>query len=156
VLLVVAYAEGIDNATANSELDDAISQAEKRIPADWGYQNAQSHPFIAAWRTTFRSAMNLKGADFPSSIEALAKRVLSGKKLVTINPLVRDIYLRHTRAGESFQELGAQDRTPVSAGEVCYADAEALITRYFVWRQSEEAKVTPATGDERWDWAADA
>jgi DNA/RNA-binding domain of Phe-tRNA-synthetase-like protein len=57
-----------------------------------------------------------------------------------------DIILRESRAGDSFQELGATaDSVPVEPGEICYSDDATLITRHFVWRQSEEAKVTAKT-----------
>jgi DNA/RNA-binding domain of Phe-tRNA-synthetase-like protein len=169
MLLVVAYAADIDNSYYNQELADDFRIAQEELRAQWTYPNAQSHPNIAAWRTTFRSAMNLKGGDFPSSIEALVKRVLSGKGVGSINSVVDfynllslqhvvpvggwdvdglaggDIGLRLTRNDESFRELGSPSAITVDAGEVCYADAEALITRHFVWRQSEEAKVTSDT-----------
>jgi DNA/RNA-binding domain of Phe-tRNA-synthetase-like protein len=169
MLLVVAYADGIDNHVDNAAVAEALQQVQQEVTEGWAYPNAQSHPFIAAWRSTFRQAMNLKGGDFPSSIEALVKRVLSGRGLFSINPLVNfynvvslrhvvpvggwdvdgmiggNIHLRHTRAAETFHELGATDAVSVNAGEVCYADEAALITRHFVWRQSEEAKVTSET-----------
>ena len=167
--LVVAYADGIDNSYYNQELANDFRMAQQDLKTKWTYPNAQSHPSIAAWRTTFRSAMGLKGGDFPSSIEALVKRVISGKGIGSINSVVdfynllslqyvvpvggwdadgladRDIELRLTRSGESFRELGAPSAVTVDAGEVCYGDAKALITRHFVWRQSEEAKVTAGT-----------
>jgi DNA/RNA-binding domain of Phe-tRNA-synthetase-like protein len=169
MLLVVAYASDVDNSFYNQELTDDFRIAQQDLKEQWTYPNAQSHPNIAAWRTTFRSAMGLKGGDFPASIEALAKRVLSGKGIGSINSVVDfynllslqhvvpvggwdvdgfaggDIELRLTRSDESFRELGSPSAISVGAGEVCYADAEALITRHFVWRQAEEAKVTSDT-----------
>lgn len=167
--LVVAYADSIDNTIDNPALVKSIQDIQGKIKDNWQHSNAQSHPLIAAWRSIFRSAMGLKGSDFPSSVEGLTKRVLGGKGINSINPVVDfynavsvrhivpvggwdidgmaggDIYLRHTTAGETFHELGAPNSVEVSPGEVCYADEEALITRHFVWRQSEEAKVTQQT-----------
>lgn len=167
--LVVAYADGIDNTVDNPALSAAVEDVQRKTKDNWQHVNAQSHPLVAAWRNTFRSVMGLKGSNFPSSVEALTKRVLNGKGISSINPIVDfynavslrhtvpaggwdvdglaggDIHLRHTTAGETFHELGAPAAVVVSAREVCYADEKALITRHFVWRQSEEAKVTPQT-----------
>ena len=57
-----------------------------------------------------------------------------------------NVELRLTKDGERFQELGGQSGPiPVAAGEVSYTDREEVITRHFVWRQSERAKVAPET-----------
>jgi DNA/RNA-binding domain of Phe-tRNA-synthetase-like protein len=167
--LAVAYAEGIRNKGSITALDNDFEEAQVTVKDTWGYPNAQSHPNVAAWRTAFKDAMGVNGKDFPSAVEALAKRVVSGKGLTSINPIVDfynllsiahvlpvggwdagalvggDIVLRYTEEDEMFRELGAPAGVPVAADEVCYADAETLITRHFVWRQSEQAKVTPAT-----------
>ncbi|MEE8583506.1 MAG: phenylalanine--tRNA ligase beta subunit-related protein, partial [Acidobacteriota bacterium] len=131
------------------------------------YPNPQSHPHIAAWREAFKQ-LGLSGKRFPSSIEALTRRVLSGRGLGNINPLVDfynaislqhivpaggwdvddlqgDALLYRTRGGEPFHELGTSKLIQAEAGEVAYADDEQLITRHFVWRQSDRGKITPAT-----------
>jgi len=169
MLLVVAYAEGIDNEGGNADLEKAIRDLHVGTRAGWKYENAQSHPHVAAWRAAFRDAMNLSSQKYPSSIEALARRVLSGKAVATINPVVDfynmvsvryvvpvggwdvdelvggDVVLRHTTGDDTFSELGTTGMVRVEPGEVTYADAKELITRHFVWRQSEEAKVTSRT-----------
>lgn len=167
--LVVSYAEGIDNTVPVADLNNDYETTWSSVGESWKYDNAQSHPNIAAWRTAFREVLELPARKHPSSIEALAKRAISGRSVVHINPLVDlynkisiehvvpvggwdadeleggDIVLRHTTEGETFHELGSEVLETVQAGEVCYADHEALITRHFVWRQSETAKVTRDT-----------
>lgn len=164
---VVAHADGID-AGAAVDLRADVEAEHADLLSSWTYPNPQSHPHIGAWRSAFRDAMGVSGGKFPSAVEALVRRVVSGKGVLPINPIVDfynlvsvrhvvpvggwdvdsllggDIVLRHTRQGETFTELGGGEE-PVAAGEVCYSDAEELITRHFVWRQSEHAKVTPAT-----------
>lgn len=167
--LVVAVASGLDNRTERPGVTKLLEEAQDALQAGWSYENPQSHPRIKAWREAFQ-AIGVKGKDFPSSIEALCRRVVSGKRLGSINPLV-DFYnavslkflvpaggwdvagfagghveLRLTKDGERFQELGGQSGPiPVAAGEVSYTDREEVITRHFVWRQSERAKVAPET-----------
>lgn len=166
--LVVAVARGIDNRRPRPGIEALLQQAQDDLAAGWSYDNPQSHPHIAAWRQA-AAAMGISGKRYPSSIEALCRRVVSGRPLASINPVV-DLYnalslaevvpvggwdvdalaggvlqLRRTREGEPFQELGAAETVPVGADEVSYTDDEQVITRHFVWRQAERAKVTPAT-----------
>ena len=95
--------------------------------------------------------------------------MLAGKPLARIHPLVDlynalslahcapmgawdvdalaggDLVLFRTRGGEPFTELGGKETVRVDGGEIAYGDAEVLVTRHFVWRQGERAKITPAT-----------
>ncbi len=109
----------------------------------------------------------VKAAMFPSAIESLVRQVITGRHLANINPLVNlgnlvairhltpvglfsasvEIHLRHTRSGERFTEIGRSESVGLNEGEICYATPSAVITRHFVWRQGEEAKVTPGTRD---------
>jgi DNA/RNA-binding domain of Phe-tRNA-synthetase-like protein len=106
-------------------------------------------------------------SDFPCAIESLCRQVLAGRPVRSINPMVdfynqvslkylspfggwdvgggRQIALRHTLAGERFVSLGRTDPVFVNAEEISYADEQEILTRHFVWRQSELAKITPQT-----------
>ncbi|MGB0679453.1 MAG: B3/4 domain-containing protein [Polyangiales bacterium] len=166
--LVVVLGQGLDNQALRPSLQAQGTQLQERVRAQWRYANAQSHPQIAAWRQVMKQ-MGLSPKKHASAIEALTRRVLSGKALPSINPLV-DLYnmvsvahtvpiggwdldgvaggsirLTCTRGGESFTELGSTTPVAVAAGEIAYTDDEVLVTRHFVWRQAERGKVTPAT-----------
>jgi DNA/RNA-binding domain of Phe-tRNA-synthetase-like protein len=167
MVLVVAHGERIDNATPRPEITAELRKAESRLRAEWSYPNAQSHPRISAWR----QAMKAVGvsSSYPSAIESLCRQVLAGRELRSINPLVdfynsvslsnispvggwdvgvgRTVWLRMTKEAEPFTELGKIDPVLVPAGEVCYAGRTALLTRHFVWRQAEEAKIANDTSD---------
>ena len=129
--------------------------------------NAQSHPHVAPWREAFR-AQGISAKAFPSSIEALLRRALKGGEPFSINPLVdfyNSVSLRHvvpaggfdlaavrgplelrlTRAGDTFTALDSPEPLAVPPGEVAYADGDTVLTRHFVWRQSRDALLTPAT-----------
>jgi DNA/RNA-binding domain of Phe-tRNA-synthetase-like protein len=169
MLLVVAYAAGLENRWGDPRFTQSVTTLHEAIRSDWAYENVQSHPYIAAWRTAMRDTMGLSGRDYPSAVEALMRRVVGGKAIAPVNLLVDfyntvsvanvvpvggwdadgltngDIALRRTVEGDTFQELGSGARVNVPAGEVCYADPKELVTRHFVWRQSDKAKVAPST-----------
>lgn len=143
--------------------------------ADWAaagrlrdeYANAQSHPNVAAWREALKR-VGVSHKEHPSSIENLLRRAMKGGPPVRINPLVDlvnavslrwvvpaggwdvdevgdEIALRTTVDGDRFHSLDAPEPVPVPAGEVAYADGPVVLTRHFVWRQSKEAMLQPAT-----------
>lgn len=165
--LVVASGEGLDNSGSKPEVASGLQTAAADLRANWGYENAQSHPRVGAWREALRRA-GISPKNFPSSIEGFSKRALAGKDIMSINPLV-DLYntmsLRHvvpagawdldtingnlrlglTVGGELFTELGSNQSESVAPGEISYLDNSEVITRHFVWRQSERGKVTHAT-----------
>ena len=118
------------------------------------------------WRDAFKKFKTKKGAR--SSIEALLKRVSTGKGLGTINPLV-DIYnsislkyampcggedmdkfigdIRLTKAtgDESFITLGSDKSEPPYEGEIVYKDDEGAICRCWNWRESVRTMLTEDT-----------
>src|SRR6185295_66456 len=50
-----------------------------------------------------------------------------------------------TRGGERFVELGGASEERALPGEIAYGHDDQLVTRHFVWRQAETAKVTGET-----------
>jgi DNA/RNA-binding domain of Phe-tRNA-synthetase-like protein len=168
MVLVVASGKGLDNQMECPAVQQLLQEAQERLKSDWRFENAQSHPHVAAWRKGMQK-VGVSGKQFPSSIEALCRRVLSGKAVARINPLVdfynavslqeivpvgawdvdditgEDILLKRTVGGEPFKALGEQEVVHAGPGEVSYADAAELITRHFVWRQSERGKINPGT-----------
>jgi DNA/RNA-binding domain of Phe-tRNA-synthetase-like protein len=161
--LAVGFARDVDNTLAGDTILHELRAAETELRSHWKFQNAQSHPSIKCWRVAMKR--NGVSSDYPSAIESLVGQVLRGRPLANINPIVSlgnlaaithlapvglfsaddDIYLRWTQAGENFTELGRTVPVAVDAGEICYATSSALVTRHFVWRQSEMAKVTEPT-----------
>lgn len=168
MLLVVAAAGGIDNRAARPAIAEGLAAVAAALPAGWRWGSAQAHPHVAAWREAL-GRLGIPARKFPSAVESLTRRALAGKGAPRINPLVDlynfvslahvvpvggwdvdelaggDILLRFTGGGERFRELGSEQTELAGPGELGYADREELITRHFVWRQSEKAKVTPST-----------
>lgn len=158
---------GIDNTIKDeNQYKDMISQGEKEALNHLPNEEFSSNEVIKVWRDAFKKFKTKKGAR--SSIEALLKRVSTGKGLGTINPLV-DIYnsislkyampcggedmdkfigdIRLTKAtgDESFITLGADKSEPPYEGEIVYKDDEGAICRCWNWRESVRTMLTEDT-----------
>lgn len=172
--IAIVRAAGVDNRAARPGVTAAWHAAWTAAGA-LAVDNAQSHPRVAPWREALRAA-GAPPKKFPSSIEALLRRALKGGAPFAVNPLVdfynavslrhvipaggfdlgavdhgpsgsRTVELRPTRAGDRFRALEGGGDEDVPAGEVAYADGHDVLTRHFVWRQSEKAALRPATTD---------
>ena len=158
---------GIDNTIKDeNQYKDMISQGEKEALNHLPNEKFSSNEVIKVWRDAFKKFKTKKGAR--SSIEALLKRVSTGKGLGTINPLV-DIYnsislkyampcggedmdkfigdIRLTKAtgDESFITLGSDKSEPPYEGEIVYKDDEGAICRCWNWRESVRTLLTEDT-----------
>ena len=158
---------GIDNTIKDeNQYKDIISQGEKEALSHLPNEEFSSNEVIKVWRDAFKKFKTKKGAR--SSIEALLKRVSTGKELGTINPLV-DIYnsislkyampcggedmdkfvgdIRLTKAtgDESFITLGSDKSEPPYEGEIVYKDNEGAICRCWNWRESVRTMLTEDT-----------
>ncbi|MDK0862467.1 B3/4 domain-containing protein [Clostridium perfringens] len=158
---------GIDNTIKDeNQYKDMLSQGEKEALNHLPNEEFSSNEVIKVWRDAFKKFKTKKGAR--SSIEALLKRVSTGKGLGTINPLV-DIYnsislkyampcggedmdkfigdIRLTKAtgDESFITLGSDRSEPPYEGEIVYKDDEGSICRCWNWRESVRTMLTEDT-----------
>ncbi|EHK2304578.1 B3/B4 domain-containing protein [Clostridium perfringens] len=158
---------GIDNTIKDeNQYKDMISQGEKEALNHLPNEEFSSNEVIKVWRDAFKKFKTKKGAR--SSVEALLKRVSTGKGLGTINPLV-DIYnsislkyampcggedmdkfigdIRLTKAtgDESFITLGSDKSEPPYEGELVYKDDEGAICRCWNWRESVRTMLTEDT-----------
>ncbi|ELC8442566.1 B3/4 domain-containing protein [Clostridium perfringens] len=157
----------IDNTIKDeNKYKDMLSQSEKEALNHLHNEEFSSNEVVKVWRDAFKKFKTKKGAR--SSIEALLKRVSTGKGLGTINPLV-DIYnsislkyalpcggedidkfvgdVRLTRAtgDESFITLGSDKSEPPYEGEIVYKDDEGAIFRCWNWRESVRTMLTEDT-----------
>ena len=143
-----------------------ISQGEKEALNHLPNEEFSSNEVIKVWRDAFKKFKTKKGAR--SSIEALLKRVSTGKGLGTINPLVDiynsislkyampcggedmdkfigDIRLSKATGDESFITLGSDKSEPPYEGEIVYKDDEGAICRCWNWRESVRTMLTEDT-----------
>ncbi|GAA0088414.1 B3/B4 domain-containing protein [Clostridium perfringens] len=158
---------GIDNTIKDeNQYKDMISQGEKEALNHLPNEEFSSNEVIKVWRDAFKKFKTKKGAR--SSIEALLKRVSTGKELGTINPLVDiynsislkyampcggedmdkfigDIGLTKATGDESFITLGSDKSEPPYEGEIVYKDDKGAICRCWNWRESVRTMLTEDT-----------
>ncbi|WP_415339983.1 B3/4 domain-containing protein [Clostridium perfringens] len=158
---------GIDNTIKDeNQYKYMISQGEKEALNHLTNGEFSSNEVIKVWRDAFKKFKTKKGAR--SSIEALLKRVSTGKGLGTINPLVDiynsislkyampcggedmdkfigDIRLSKATGDESFITLGSDKSEPPYEGEIVYKDDEGAICRCWNWRESVRTMLTEDT-----------
>lgn len=158
---------GIDNTIKDeNQYKYMISQGEKEALNHLTNGEFSSNEVIKVWRDAFKKFKTKKGAR--SSIEALLKRVSTGKRLGTINPLVDiynsislkyampcggedmdkfigDIRLSKATGDESFITLGSDKSEPPYEGEIVYKDDEGAICRCWNWRESVRTMLTEDT-----------
>lgn len=163
----VVVGHGLRPPANPEEIEALLAAAEERLRREWAGRPAQEHPRIAPWRKAFQT-LGLSGVKYPSSIEALARRVLSGKGLPRILPLVDlynalslsylipmgghdlgtmvgDIRLGPTRGGEPFRPMFSEEVETALPGEIAYLDEAEVLTRHWVWRQCHKDRITPGT-----------
>lgn len=167
VHLGVVICEGLHNrgqaAHILSELAQLAAALPERIPG-----NVSEHPHIATWRSAYQQ-FGAKPKKYPSSIENLVRRILSGYVPGHINTLV-DLYnlvsIKHllpvggedldriqgdivlALAGDNepaIQLLGEAEARAPKAGEVIYKDEIGAICRRWNWKEAERTKLTEDT-----------
>ena len=147
--------------------EDMLEPALARIRTGFGYEKPQDHPNIKAWRQAFNK-LGISAAKYPSSIESLVRRALKGGAFPRVNPLVDlynavsleflvpmgghdlapldgDIFLGLAHGSEPFTPMEGGEDEIVEKGEVVYKDERSVLTRRWVWRQSNKDKVTTKT-----------
>ncbi|MPN14037.1 hypothetical protein SDC9_161363 [bioreactor metagenome] len=119
---------------------------------------------ITYYRDSF-TELGINPNKFMSSIEAIITRVSKKKGLPNINPVVdignaislkytvplgahdidsakEDICLRFSQIGDTFVPFGKDEPEFLEADELIYAVGNKVKTRKWIWRQSEQGKIT--------------
>lgn len=160
--------DGIDNRRTDSGWLEQLRQEEESARQRLGDGPLIEHSSIAPWREVYRD-FGAKPKKYPSSIEALLRRVQKGQELPAINPLV-DLYntisLRYMvpvggedvdRIEGPFELRFADDSEPEvellgrpvaaapQAGEVIYSDQVGAVCRRFNWREAARTCLSPET-----------
>lgn len=136
--------------------DPYIEQLKKKL-------TTQECPPI--WQKIYRDDFQ---EDYPSSIEALLKRLSSGKPLWTINSIVDlynccsalslmpmgaydlakihgDIELRYAQEGEPFLGIGAKQTIHAKSHHVVYADSQKLLCWLWNYKDAAAASIDDST-----------
>jgi DNA/RNA-binding domain of Phe-tRNA-synthetase-like protein len=163
----MVVAKGLDNTCPSEEIDQLLQQSIVELKKNFVGDKAQDHPRIKPWRIAF-TRLGISGSKFPSSIEAMTRRILKGDPFPRINPLVDlynsislkylvpmgghdlntlqgNIHLRFAEGWEPFTPMGGGETVVVPKGELVYRDDREVLTRNWVWRQCEKDKATEKT-----------
>lgn len=165
----VVVAKGIDNRSehplVSGFLESETISARQRL----GGVNLREHPAIAPYREAFMS-LGFNPNKFMCSVEALCKRAAKGMDLPKINPVVDlgnamsmkyilpigahdigkldgDLEVRFARPGDSFLPFGENAAERPDSGELVYVSGHTVKTRRWIWRQSEDGKISEASSD---------
>ena len=156
-------ASTIDNAGDVPEVVRFMQTAVSELAA--AGTAIREHPHVVVWRDAFLR-LGINPNKYPSSIEALGKRVMKSQSLPRINPVVDlvnalsvkhiipmgahdldmmpgDVALRFSKPGDMFLPWGSTEPEVIDAGEIVYATGPHIRTRKWVWRQGEQAKIRP-------------
>lgn len=167
--LGIVVAEGIDNrgerAAVSAMLDGSVLAFAERYVG----QDVRELPNVKAYREAFRS-LDMNPNKFMCSIEALTKRVQKGNPLPHINPIVdlgnalsvkyqlalgahdidrmepEGLAVRFSTEQDRFLPMGETQSEAMPAGELVYVSGHTVKTRRWLWRQSDDGKITGETG----------
>ena len=167
--LGVVVAEGFDNGAASPAIEAMLEESAADFAARHAGENVRELPGVRACREAFQT-LGMNPNKFMVSIEALAKRVQKSGALPHINPLVDlgnalslkyevpmgahdidkmepcGIAVRFSEEGDRFLPMGEETAEELPAGEICYVSGHTVKTRRWLWRQSEDGKITAETG----------
>ena len=160
----VIVAKGINNCNV-IDLNNEFRVITDAIKAKFSDIELSEYPVIRGWRNLYKSFGEKKNR---SSIEALIRRIINGKELSFINPLV-DIYnlislkyempcggedldciladmeLTYSNGEELFIPLGSEIEERPNVGEIIYKFGNNVICRSFNYRESDLTKLTNKT-----------
>jgi DNA/RNA-binding domain of Phe-tRNA-synthetase-like protein len=131
--------------------------------------NLKEDPEILPYREAFY-ALGMNPNKFMCSIEALGKRVQKGNILPEINPIVDlgnafslkyslpmgahdigkldgDLEVRFSTEEDTFLPMGETGTEKPGEGELVYVSGHTVKTRRWIWRQSDDGKITEDTKD---------
>ena len=154
----VVLAFDVDNGPSPHELVSLLRQVEEQVRHHAEIESIAEHPRIKPWREAYK-AFGAKPSEFRSSVEAMARRVLRGDPIPSINTLVdignlislqhflpvgghsideltENIELRLATGKETFIPFGSTEIEHPLAGEVIFVEGNTVLTRRWTWRQA--------------------
>jgi len=168
------YVRGVIVVTHAINLEGPIDEVARMLTKTQETLRARtdldSHPNIAAWRAArlASSAFGARPSKYPSSIEAMVKRVLKGGELPYINTLAalgnmaslkhlapvgghdvgvctEPLWLGFADGSETFTAFGTTEAEHPEPGEVVYLSGKTVLCRRWTWRQAKVTKLTRTT-----------
>lgn len=160
----VVVANGIDNISENIEARKKLNQIVEECEVKFKDTKVKELEEILYYRDVFKK-LEINPNKFMSSIEAMLTRVSKSKGLPSINPVVdignsvslkymvplgahdidtlnEDINVRFSKKGDVFIPLGCKESEILEDGELIYSAGDNVRTRRWIWRQSDQGKIT--------------
>lgn len=160
----VVVASNLDNRGSNTEVWAILEQAIEATRMKFQSFRPKEHPDLQPYREAFQK-MGINPNRFPCSVEALATRIAKGGSLPDINPAVNlvnayslrytlpmgahdldaaesDLEVRFSRSGDIFIPFGETEPEILEEEELVYTSGNKIRTRKWIWRQSDQGKVT--------------
>lgn len=165
----IVFTKGINIKETDPELEKLKKEVENKLKSELSLDTLVQHPFINAWRETYRSFGATKVKEHLPSAESLIRNVLKGSSLPKVNTLVDlycmvsakhlipiggydlekikgDIILRFSKGGEKFLGLGKfEEWKETNPGEVVYADEEKILCRRWNYKDCKITAIRPET-----------
>jgi DNA/RNA-binding domain of Phe-tRNA-synthetase-like protein len=163
----VVLAFGVKNGSSPQELVSTLREVEEQVRRQASIETIADHPYVKPWREAYK-AFGAKPSEFRSSVEAMARRVLRGDQIPSINTLVdigniislqhllpvgghsideltEDIELRLANGEEIFIPFGTTEIEHPLPGEVIFVENDMVLTRRWTWRQANHTITLPET-----------
>jgi DNA/RNA-binding domain of Phe-tRNA-synthetase-like protein len=163
----IVVAHGVRNGPSPAPLVALLRDAEASVRDRLTLETIAVHPRLACWREVFRE-QGFKPSEYRSSAEAMARRALRGQQLPSINALVdignllslrhlvpmgghaidhaeHGYRLRPASGRETFVPFGTDQLERPEPGEIIFAEADAVLTRRWIWRQANVSMILPET-----------
>lgn len=165
----IVVCNGIDNHIKIEEIYRRLDEEIEKFSKDFGDLNVREIKSVSAYRDAFRK-LSINPNKYMCSIESLLKRVQKNKSLPVINSIVDmgnlfsvkyrlplgahdiskmegDFEIRFSKEEDSFLPMGGEEKETADKNELVYVSNNTIKTRRWMWRQSEDGKITEETSD---------
>lgn len=162
--VAIVEAIGLDNKTKNPKVEILLDENIETFHNKFSETNIREISNIKAYRDAFLK-LNMNPNKFMCSIEALGKRVQKNNGLPHINSIVdlgnaislkyqlaagahdidkmnSDLEVRFSTVNDLFLPMGETEAETMPEGELVYASGNTIKTRRWIWRQSDDGKIT--------------
>lgn len=162
-------AHGLDNCSICREAAEMLDVQSVSFAMQYKDVNVRNIPNIRAFRESFE-VLGMNPNKYMCSIEALAKRVQKSGQLPRINTIVdlgnafslkyqlpmgahdidkleADLAVRFSVQTDHFLGMGEEESQDIPEGELIYVSGHTVKTRRWIWRQSEDGKITEHTSN---------
>lgn len=167
LIVGAVIAKGINNKGLQEKIYSLLDDMQELVKLNFIPSELSKHQMISPWRTAY-SEFGTKPSKHHSSVEALIRQVLKGKKIPKVNKLVNiynylslkhmlpmgaddldkvegNIWLMFADGAEIFVPLNSTEIEHPNPGEVIYKDERRVLCRKWNWRECDKTKITEET-----------